>query len=247
MLSTPPRIRRSRLHRSAGALALLLAMSCALAACGSSGATATPSVTPAASPTVASTPTATPTPRVLFQADWAHGLAGWQATSGWSVSQGVLISDGGLNRDFTIPFRPAGPDYTIELQLRVISVPQDGKGEFLLHAPATPGRDGFIAGGYHLLTHTVSTFADHPQFGITIDPPSSNASPSLAPFIDYEHGFIQHTYRIEVRGAHATFLSDNHIIVTTRSNSTPTLSTGPFQFTCKGVVLRLSALRILSA
>ena len=245
MLSTSTRIRRSRLHWSAGALALALAMSCALAACGSSGASATPTATPAPSPTAA-TPTASPAPRVLFQADWTHGLAGWQATTGWSVSDGALVSDSGQERTLTIPYRPAGPEYTIEFQLQITSGPRNG-GEMIIHAPATSGRDGFIAGGYHLLTDSANTFADHPQFGIMIDPPSSNESTSLAPFIDYEHGFIQHTYRIEVRGSHATFLVDNHIVVATRSNSTPTLSTGPFEVTCSGAAVRFTTLRILSA
>ena len=134
MGSYPPRI-----HWSAGALALALAMSCALAACGSSGASATPTATPAPSPTAA-TPTAPPAPRVLFQADWTHGLAGWQATTGWSVSDGALVSDTGMDRAFTIPYRPAGPEYTIEFQLQITSVPVDGDGKFFLTAPATTGR-----------------------------------------------------------------------------------------------------------
>jgi hypothetical protein len=183
---------------------------------------------------------------VLFQADWSRGLAGWQATPGWSVADGVVVSDTGDNRTLTIPYRPAGPNYTIELQLQITSVPQSG-GEVLLAAPATAGQDGYLAGANHLLTQRVGTFADHPQFGIIIDPLGDNQSVSLTPFIDYEHNFIVHTYRIEVRGPRATFLSDNHILVASRSTATPTLSTGPFKLTCGGAAVRLTALRILSA
>ncbi|HEX6122192.1 MAG TPA: hypothetical protein VFY89_03475 [Ktedonobacterales bacterium] len=239
-----------RMRRHAGALVILLAMSAVVAACGPSGVTSTPSPTPtppAASPTAASTPTATPVPRVLFQADWTPGLAGWQATSGWSVVGGALVSDTGQDRAFTIPFRPAGPDYTIEFELRITSVPVDGEGKFFLEAPATPGRDGFIAGGYHLLTNNIHVVHNHPLFGITIDPPGDNQSTSPVPFRDYEHEFNQHVYRVEVRGSAATFMIDGRDWIATRSISTPTLSTGPLHFTCSYVVLRLSALRILSA
>jgi hypothetical protein len=233
-----------RIRRRAGALVLLLATIGALTACGTGtrSATSTPTVTtPVASPTPMGTPT------VLFQADWSHGLAGWSATPGLSVTNGVLVSDAGLDRAFTIPYRPAGPDYSLEFQLQIVSVPVDGAGEIFIQAPATSGQDGFIAGGYHLLTNTIHTEHNHPLFGITIDPPGDNQSTSLVPFRDYEHNFSQHTYRVEVRGPAATFIIDGHAWIATHSNSTATLSTGPFQFTCGGVALRLSALRILSA
>jgi hypothetical protein len=152
-----------------------------------------------------------------------------------------------MDRAFTIPYRPAGPEYTIEFQLQITSVPVDGDGKFFLTAPATTGRDGFIAGGYHLLASNVHIVHNHPLFGITIDPPGDNQSTSLVPFRDYEHQFSQHIYRVEVRGSAATFMIDGREWIATRSNRTPTLSTGPFEVTCSGAAVRFTALRILSA
>ena len=91
-------------------LSLLLGVS-ALAAC-------------APSQSVVKTPTATaqPTPasRLVYQADWSHGLSDWMATPGWTVSGGVLVSDTGSDRQITSPFRPTTPDYAVEFRVQLI-------------------------------------------------------------------------------------------------------------------------------
>ena len=51
--------------------------------------------------------------------------------------------------------------------------------KFFFQAPATPGQDGYISGGYHLLSHSVNNTYNHPLFGVTIDPPSSNQTTVL--------------------------------------------------------------------
>src|SRR6059058_4238066 len=68
-------------------LALLLGLA-GLASC----APAQPTVT---APPATVTPSATAIPRLVYQADWSHGLAGWSATPGWSVSGGTLETDTG--------------------------------------------------------------------------------------------------------------------------------------------------------
>src|SRR5438874_891729 len=98
-----------------------------LAAC-SAGTSSTPSV----SPTPRATPTATPSVptlpagTVLYQADWSHGFGGWQVTGGWKAMNGYLQSDGSNNISITAPYRPAVPNYAIEVRLQVVSVPKNG-------------------------------------------------------------------------------------------------------------------------
>ena len=82
---------------------------------------------PAASPTPAA-PTATPqakvttlpTGTVLYNANWSHGLSGWQGTRGWKVVNGQLEADSSGPNILAIPYRPTVSDYAIEVRLRVV-------------------------------------------------------------------------------------------------------------------------------
>src|SRR5689334_13504555 len=98
-------------------LSLLLGVS-ALAACA-------PSQPTIKTATATATANPTPAPRLVYQADWSHGLSGWMATPGWTVSDGVLVSDTGADRQITSPFRPTTPNYAVEFHLQLISVAQN--------------------------------------------------------------------------------------------------------------------------
>src|SRR5690348_14787925 len=88
-----------------GAMLSLLLGASALAACAPSQPTIK---------TATTTAQPTPAPRLVYQADWSHGLSGWMATPGWTVSGGVLVSDMGADHQITSPFRPTTSDYAVE-------------------------------------------------------------------------------------------------------------------------------------
>src|SRR5438874_809824 len=101
---------------------LLITFLLLLVAC-SGSAPSTPSVSPTA--TIPSTPTI-PAGTVLYQADWSHGLAGWQVTGGWKALHGYLQSDGSNTLSLTPTYRPAVPNYAVEVRVQVVSVVNDG-------------------------------------------------------------------------------------------------------------------------
>ncbi len=57
-----------------------------LAACGIGTNTGPTPISKHAPPTPARPPKGT----MLFEADWSHGLTGWQATAGWKVINGIF-------------------------------------------------------------------------------------------------------------------------------------------------------------
>src|SRR5438876_291028 len=89
-----------------------------LGAC--SAGTSSTTVPPQASVAAAKhlSPTATPLPAgtVLYQANWSHGLAGWQGTHGWKMVQGQLESNSSGSATFTIPYRPTVSAYAVEVR-----------------------------------------------------------------------------------------------------------------------------------
>ena len=141
-------------------LSLLLGFA-ALAACAPS----TPARI-APTPTAQATATATAVPRLVYQADWSHGLAGWAHTPGWTVSGAVLQSDTGIDRQITLPFRPVTPNYAVEFRLRIVSLAPGAGTQYALRVDPAAGVDGFVALVEHVTvpgTVTCSTNATNPS------------------------------------------------------------------------------------
>jgi hypothetical protein len=216
----------------------------ALAAC----APAQPSVSAptATAPTRATVTPAATTPRLVYEADWSHGLAGWAATPGWSASGGILQSDMGSDREITSPFRPTTPNYAVEFRLQLIGVSQSAPTEYALSADSAAGVDGYIALFDHVALHQCM-FACHPHEAIYIDPMvDQDVGIGTIQIHDFEPRTHSLTYRVEVRGPLATLLIDGHVASRARATKTPQLSTGPLHFYCTGVELRLSDFKVYS-
>jgi 3-keto-disaccharide hydrolase len=237
----PPSIRRRLAHLTDVAIAalLLLSASTSLASCGgSSSVTTTPTLT---------TPTLTATPAVLYQADWSRGLTGWNASAGWTVVDGVLQSDVGSERSVTIPYQPAGPDYIVEFQLQVVSVPVTG-GYYDLYAPPTPDANGYESGVYALQAPGPRPANVNPTSHATIDPPDAqDPLASRNSLKDFNHGTGWRTYRVEVRGPRVSLIIDGRPNTQGSSAQTAHLSTGPLQLICSNVEIRVRMLRILAS
>jgi hypothetical protein len=220
--------------------ALALVASLALAACAGTGATTTPPI--ASVPRVL---TATPTPAVVYQADWSHGLAGWQATAGWSVSGGVAQSDTADNLAFTIPFTPTAANYIVEVRIQIVSIPATG-GQIFLHGLPAPGADGYLLGIFGLRAPGPHPFADHPTITAYIDPQDNQDPIAIANSVhDYEPGSLARTYQFIVSGSAALIAVDGHNFSWADSTVTNRLTTAPLVIMCSGVSLRISNLRIL--
>jgi hypothetical protein len=237
----PPSTRRRLAHLNGVAIValLLISVSVSLASCGgSSSATTTPTLT--------ATPAATATPTVLYQADWSRGLAGWNASAGWTVVDGALQSDVGSGRSVTIPYHPAGPDYAIEFQLQVVSVPVNG-GYYILHALPTPSANGYEAGVYALHAPGPRPVSVNPTSHAIIDPSDAQDPSTIVNSVrDFNPGTNWRTYRVEVHGSTVSLFIDGHFNTRATSTQTAHLSTGPLQLLCADVAIRVSTLRILS-
>ncbi|HEV2235394.1 MAG TPA: family 16 glycoside hydrolase [Ktedonobacterales bacterium] len=217
---------------------LLVSASVALASCGGSSSVTT-------IPTLI-VPTLTATPTVLYQADWSRGLAGWNASAGWTVVDGALQSDVGSERSVTIPYRPAGPDYSVEFELQVVSVPVTG-GYYILHALPAPDANGYQSGVYALQAPGPRPPNVNPTSHAIIDPSDAqNPLTSRNSVHDFNHGTNWRTYRVDVRGSTVSLVIDGRPNTQGSSAQTAHLSTGPLQLMCSDVEIRVRALRILS-
>jgi hypothetical protein len=221
------------------ALVSILTIICA--SCGNlSAQTKAPSGTP--------TPTGIPAGTVLFQSDWTHGLADWQPTKGWTQVNGVLQSSTSQDLSLTIPYQPHVSTYAVEFRVLVVNVLKGG-GYFALAVSPSAGRDGYRAAVDDLLPFDTHRFALHPQINVAISPatPPERATGQLTnQVLDYEHDWIWRTYRVEVVGNYATIWVDGHRMSYTWSANTKTLSTGPLQFECGLVEIRVSGFRVIA-
>ena len=215
-------------------LSLLLGVS-VLAACA-------PSQSVVKTPPATAQPT--PAPRLVYQADWSHGLSDWMATPGWTVSGGVLVSDTGSDRQITSPFRPTTPDYAVEFRVQLIGVAQNVGTDFRLSADSTTSADGYMALFDHIMLHQCM-FACHPHEAVYIDPMvDQDVGTGTVQIHDFEPETHLLTYRLEVRGPLATLLIDGHVASHASTTRTLRLSAGAIHFYCTGVALRLSDFKV---
>jgi len=214
-----------------------------LVACSSSNPTT--HVPPKASGTASTQPTSTalPSGTLLYQADWSHGLSGWQGTQGWKVVQGQLEADSSGPATITIPYKPQVTDYAIEVRIQVVRLVRPLGGYFTLFATNQPGKDGYQAGVNNLEGATSRPNGAHPQAQVFIDPISSMPLTSFRP-VDYEPGFKLHTYRVEIQENQVSYFIDGTLIATVSSTQTSSLSNAPIGLGCSLVILRVSSFRI---
>jgi hypothetical protein len=230
---------RKRLHLQIVVLSTLL---CLLAACSPSTIPAHSSATPSphAQQTAPATPTATaqPAATVLYQANWSHGLDGWQAAHGWQVDAGKLLVESTANTTITAPYRPATPDYAIEASIQVVRFLQPGA-QFWVFANDAPGQDGYIAGAISLTPPAdgpPGLYAGYAQAAPNeLDYNQGGFSQS-----DFAPGYNVRTYRVEVQGNELSFYIDGVRIDSTYSTK-PALSTGPLGILSDGLVLQVSS------
>ncbi len=204
-----------------------------------SSATLVPAATPR--PTIAAVPRGT----MLYQADWSHGLSGWQASGGWQVMHGQLEVNAQAMAAIVIPYKLTMTSYAIEVRIQVVRLLHENGGYFSIFAQKVPGRDGYQAGVSDLKGTGPRPNGSHPQAQVFIDPTSSTTAGTGMP-IDYEPGWQWHTYRVEVQDNQARLLVDDVQIGTASSNKTDILSNGPIGLSTEQTVLRVSDLRVIA-
>ena len=219
-----------------------------LGACsaGASSTTVPPHATVPATEHPSPTPTPLPAGIVLYQADWSHGLAGWQGTQGWKVVQGQLETDSSGSATFIIPYQLSVSDYALEIRLQIVRLlSQNGGSSFTIFATKAPGKDGYQAGASNLLDSVTRPFGNHPQSQVFLDPYDDTAPGSGIPTAYYP-GSGWHTYRVEVQGNEVRLLVDGVQIGSASSQQTAVLSNGPLGLSSELVILRVSSVRILT-
>ncbi len=153
----------------------------------------------------------TPSPgsggRVLYQADWSHGLNGWSGV-GWNSVGGLLVADGsGGNTPIFAPYRPRTANYAVEAQLRV-DLYAGGCSLFRLVARLTQ-KGGYGPSGLGCGDPVRIDAIDGSGLGINIIASASNSpSPDNA----------WHTWRVEVKYNRITFSYDGTVLVSTTDN-----------------------------
>ena len=183
-----------------------------------------------------------PAGTLLYQADWSHGLAGWQGT-GWSVKQGLLMTTNDSTVTITVPYQPKVSNYAIEVQIQITKLFHKVGGYFSIFATRVAGHDGFQAGTSTFMEPGPRPNGSHPQAQIMSDPFSTN--PNDGRPIDYEPLANWHTYRIEVQDDLASFYIDGTQVSSTNS-ATSTFSTGPLGITCSQAILSVKSYRIMA-
>lgn len=206
---------------------------------------------PASTPASQASATTTPTPAgpakntVLFAANWAQtGLTDWKATRGWKVVKGELQTDLSDEISITAPYMPTVPNYAVEFQVQIVSVPRNG-GYFFLSVDQAPNKDGLHADILNLLAPGQHGYATHPLSEVLIDPEESMGS-VLTQVRDYEPGPEMRTYRIEVQGNQVDFFIDSNRVSRAASTKTKNLSSGPIRLNAGNAILRVGSFRIIA-
>lgn len=192
--------------------------------------------------TPTSTPHKGPAPgTLLYKADWARGIAGWEGATGWQVEHGELYSKGD-DDVLTIPFVAPTTMYAVEIHIQVSGYSAPSGGSYIFSTSHVGGIDGYSAGASNLLSKLPTIGGLHPQLQAMIDPPA-NAVQSPYPF-DYDPRMEPHVYRLEVRDNVFEFFADGVKSFTVASASSPNLSQGPLHIKSHGITLRVSSLTI---
>jgi len=218
-----------------------------LSACSTNPSPTNTQLQPTVSPIQHLSPTSTKPPAgiVLYQANWSHGLAGWQNVHGLKVVQGQLENDTGGLTTFTLPYTPTVVNYALEIRIQIVRLLHRDGGYFSISAPPLPGRDGYATGISDLKGTEPRPNGVHPSAQVSLIP-MDHASLGTGRPIDYEPRFVEHTYRIEVQDNEVTLFTDGVSLVDVSSDKTAILSNGPIAFKSDQVILRISSLRLLT-
>lgn len=223
----------------------IVALLCLLAGCSSSASPALSTVTPSpqARPTATAQPTGTALPAgtILYQANWSHGLAGWQAAQGWRVDGGHLLVESVAETSIKAPYRPATPNYAIEARIQLVRILKPSANFYFIFAENAPGQDGYKAGAIGL-TAPVNG-ASNAYAGYTQAAPNSLDISQGFNSSDFVPGFDWRTYRAEIQGNELSFYVDGVRISSTYTTK-PALSTGPLGLQSMGLALRVSSFTI---
>ena len=179
---------------------------------------------------------------LLYQADWAHGLDGWPASSVWELHDGTLQTTGADQLMITSPYHIKVSNYAVDVRIQVVSIAHTGA-NLSLKAEKASGKDGYIASVLNLLNPGQYPNGLHPQAQVYLDPMGSMEQGSFET-IDYDPKFQPHTYRVEVRDASVSFFIDGNAVSDATSINTNHLSNGPIEIHSSLAVLRVSSFRI---
>ncbi len=226
------------LRRMFGVLLLVLSV-LSLISCASNASPTQPQgqqTTVSATATVSASPTSSvPKGTVLYQANWSHGLAGWQGAKAWTTVGGQLVTNSLTTTSIVVPYRPAVANYAIEARVQFASVLVNIHNGFIIYANDEPGKDGYEAQVYQLALRGAGMAP--PGY---IDIATDKLIISTFEQHDYQPGDAWHTYRIEVVGDQATLFVDGtqNSVSITQENA---ISNGPIGLTSWGFALRVSS------
>jgi hypothetical protein len=177
---------------------------------------------------------------VLYHTDWSQGLAGWNTPAHVDAqsSKGNLHLNCTSYTTFTLNYRPAVDNYTLEFSLQVLSTTSNG-GTFVVSGAPGPGRDGYTVGAASL----ESQFPYHGQLEAYITPQAGANSFYTA---DFSPGTQWLSYRVDVQENTATLSLNGAHHGQILSDNTSTLSNGPLTFSCGDIVMNLGVLSILA-
>ena len=183
---------------------------------------------------------ASPTPSVpkgtvLYQANWSHGLAGWQGSKAWTTVGGQLVTNSLTTTSIVVPYRPTVANYAIEARVQIAQMLVNIHNGFTIYANDAPGKDGYQAQIYQLALRGAGMAP--PGY---IDIATDKLIISTFEQHDYQPGDAWHTYRIEVVGDQATLFVDgtqNSVSITQED----AISNGPIGLTSWGFALRVSS------
>lgn len=222
-----------------------------LVACSSpsSSTSATPTL-PASQPTnivpTQATPTSPPV-RVLYSADWSHGLASWHGASAWSIAQGQLQVNSISETTIAVPFQSSQANYAIELQVQLIRVLKNQGNQFFIEAQSQSQKDGYKAGFMSLASPPASEspganfYAGFAQVIVDhLGPDNQNIQE-----IDFVPSYRLRTYRIEVQDNEVSLFVDDTRI-STSVTSEPAISNGPIVLDAQGLLLRIKSFRVMT-
>lgn len=193
------------------------------------------SVSVQAAPTVLAVPAGT----VLYQANWSHGLDGWQGPKVWSVVGGQLETNSLTNTSIVVPYRPVVANYAIETRVQFARVLVNIHNGFTIYANAEPGKDGYEAQIYQLALREPS-LPPPGYVDIATDQLDMNAGFQQ---LDFVPASTWHTYRIEVQGDQATLFVDGTKLSRSVSKLNA-LSNGPLGLQSMGFALLVSSFAI---
>jgi len=220
----------------------VLLLVCAILLLASCSSNASPAQTQVSQPKTSATaqvqvsPTLSgPKGTVLYQANWSHGLGGWQGPKAWTVDGGQLVTNSLTTTSIVVPYRPVVANYAIETRVQFARVLVNIHNGFIVYANDEPGKDGYQAQVYQLALRGAGMAP--PGY---IDIATDKLIGTTFEQHDYQPGTVWHTYRIEVVGDQATLFVDG-----TQSSRSITqedaISNGPFGLSSWGFDLRVSS------